>query len=335
MRIPLFQDIWSQRGPLKVFVVKLMVMAILFGGIDRLTANILVKGIKSAYGLDAPAKVLCVGHSHTVLGIDSTLLERRLGVPVAEYARNGANVADRLAMIRQYLEAQPSSVEMLVYDVDAYIFARKGLSLNSYVLFYPFMDSDVVDAYVRRYAPWNEYCLRRIFKLRRFDLDTCNSAIRGLLHVDANLKRGAVDVGRLERIVAQKKIPRIHVDRDCVAEFEATLQLAAKKGIHVVLAYIPTVDIYNSAFPQEYAQVIQLLEDYSDKFDNVTFFNYNPAFAHRYELFYDQEHLNPAGQRLVTEALARDLASFREHEKAGLLTMTAGCGLKNPLRGEQ
>ncbi len=307
MRIPLAYDLFVQREQVRAFLAKLAIFSLLFVVFDRLAAEFLVKGLERSYGLDMPAEVLCIGHSHTALGIDKNALERRLGVPVAKYARIGANLADRLAMIRQYLEKQPSSVKILVYDVDAHLFTGKGLSLHSYTLFYPFMDSPSADTYVRSCASFADYHIRHVLKLRRFDLETCNAALRGWLRVYANLKSGTVDVERLKKEIAAGQIRHISFDDDGIKCFEETLRFVLGKGIHVVLLYIPTIDLYNQVEPAQYVHAIRLLRDFSAQFNNVTFLDYNPLFAQRYQLFYDPVHLNPYGQQLVTEKLIHDL----------------------------
>jgi hypothetical protein len=307
MGIPLIEDVRLQRAQVKAFVVKLALFSVLLVAFDRAGAEFLARGLERAYGLGTPATVLCIGHSHTALGIDETALEKELGVPVAKYARIGANVADRLVMIRQYLERQPSSVRILVYDVDAHIFTGKGLSLNSYTLFYPFMDSPSADAYVRRCTSFTDYHIRHLLKLRRFNLETCNAALRGWLRMYANLKSGTLNVERLKKEIAGGQIRHISFDDDGIKCFEETLRFVLGKGIHVVLLYIPTVDLYNQAEPAQYARAIQLLRDFSAQFERVTFLDYNPFLAHRYELFYDPVHLSPYGQQVVTKTLIHDL----------------------------
>jgi hypothetical protein len=307
MYVPLYRDILLQKNQLKALLAKLAAFLLIFGTFDRLAAGFLLVGVERNYGLDVPAEVLCVGHSHTGLGIDKTALERNLAVPVAKCARNGANVADRLVMIKQYLDRQPSTVKVLVYDVDAHTFTGQGLSLNSYSLFYPFMDSPSVDEYIRQQASSVDYSVRHALKLWRFNLESCNDAFRGWLGLRSNLKRGTVDVERLKKEIASNQIRHISFDEDCIKCFDETLQYVVKKGISVVLLYIPTIDLYNEAEPEKHQHAIDMFREFSAKYDRVTFLDYCPAFAHRHELFYDPIHLNPQGRWLVTERLAKDL----------------------------
>ena len=310
LNTPLIQDIQAQKERFWIFIVKLSVFVILFLTFDRLAAKFLEEGLDRNFGLDEPAKILCLGNSRSALGIDKPLLEKELGFPVAKYARNGANIADRLAMMKQYVESQPSSVKILVYDVDAHIFTGKGLSLNSYTLFYPFMDSSSIDAYVHEYASFYDYGIRHLLKLRRFDLETCNLSLRGWLRKYDNLKSGSVDMERLKKEFDNGQIRHISFDEENILCFEQTLRFALEKGIYVVLLNIPTVDLYNQAEPEKYMHAIELLKGYASENDQVTFLDYTPFFCQQHELFYDPIHLNPKGQKVVTEKLVQDLKSL-------------------------
>src|SRR4030095_15251609 len=70
LMLPLLTDLRSQALPLKRFVSKAMLLLVLFLALDRVAGSILLRGLERYYGMDVPAQVLCVGHSHTVLGID-------------------------------------------------------------------------------------------------------------------------------------------------------------------------------------------------------------------------------------------------------------------------
>jgi hypothetical protein len=296
--------------PWATLIAKASVFLAVFFVSDRILSYVLEQGLERGYSLDQPADVLCVGHSHTALGIDQRSLAEELGLRVAKYAMPGANVADRLTMIKHYVEAYPSQVKVVVYDVDAHTFTGTGLSANSYSLFYPFMDSPSVRSYVQENAPSMAYQIRRFIKLARFDLNSCNASIRGWAHSDANLKRGTVDVERLRQNIGRGDLWQIAFDRECFDHFERTLEFLQQRGIQCVLLYIPTIDIMNEAEPEKYAGAVQLLRAYAGRFSQVTFLDYNALFSHRHELFYDAVHLNPAGRALVTEQLAADLRTL-------------------------
>ncbi|MBT7161815.1 MAG: hypothetical protein HN904_03500 [Victivallales bacterium] len=307
--VPLLGDIRKQRPEAARFARLLLLFLALLFAVDRLFGFTLERGLERYFGLDSPAQVLCIGHSHTVLGIDKTGLEDEVGVPVAKYARQGANAENRLVMLRHYLERQPGSVKIMVYDVDAHTFTSAGLSANSHRLFYPFLSSPAVRGYVSQSAASPLECgLRRLVVASRFSEVTLALSARGWLRKWTNFKVGSVDVERLQKQIAAGDIRPISFDEDAIRVFEETLREAQSHDIHVVLTLIPTLDILNDAQPEAYAKAVRMFGDYAADNPHVTFLDYNPGLSHRHELFYDAIHMNPAGQRQVTERLGRDLA---------------------------
>jgi hypothetical protein len=288
---------------------------------DFLVAGYFLKeGLERYFGLHEPAPVLCLGHSHTVLGIDKIGLEKALDVPVAKYARQGADSSNRLAMLRHYLALHPQGPQYLVYDVDAHTFTSAGLSANSHRLFYPFMDVPVVRRYIQAHAEDPlEYWPRRFLRTPRFDEVTIGFSIRGWLKKWTNLKFGRVDVAALKEKIWRGEFRPIEFDPAAVALWEETIRLVREHGVHLVLAYIPTIDVFNAAEPEKYDRAIALLESYAAGDEGITFLNYNPEFAHRHELFHDPIHMNPQGQEQITRRLARDLKTLmakRPHAQA-------------------
>jgi hypothetical protein len=309
--LPLWTDLQMQMPRLRRFVVEFALFVCLLLVLDRALAAVLLRGLERYYGLNKPAEVLLLGHSHTVLGIDKPGLERATGRSVANYARAGADTFNRLEMLRHYLGRQPDTVKVVVYDVDAHAFTGKGLSANSYRLFFPFIDTPSVDAYVRREATSvGEYVLRRYFKTSRFSEETVASSIRGWLGKWTNLKRGTVDIAGLEKSIAAGDVRRITFDSENVAAFEQIIKEIRSRGIQLVLLYIPTVDVFNAVEPEKYAEAIRRFESYAAADPGVTFLNYNLDLASRHELFYDPIHMNPAGQKVVTERLIVDLEAI-------------------------
>lgn len=308
IQVPLLDDLKAQKRILPIFLVKFAIFLSLFFISDRMLGDSLKAGLDRYFGLDRPANVLCIGHSHTVLGIDKTGLEDQLNLPVAKYARQGANISNRLAMIRHYLAVHPHSVKTIIYDMDAHTFTGEGLSANSHRLFYPFMDTPVIREYVKaNCSSYGEYQLRNYLKLPRFDEVTLALSLRGWLKKWSNLKYGQVNVQRLRNELNQGDYRKIAFDSENIELFEETLRLIRAHGIHLVLVYIPTIDLLNNAEPEKYQEAIRRFEKYAAQSDGITFLNYNPEFSHRHELFYDPIHLNVIGQKLITERLANDL----------------------------
>jgi hypothetical protein len=103
-RVPLIGDLRHQGPALRRFLTRLALFVVVAFVFDRGIAGVLLQGLERYYGLNAPAEILLIGHSHTMLGVDHQLLAEELGAPVAKYARQGATLAERQVMIRQYLD---------------------------------------------------------------------------------------------------------------------------------------------------------------------------------------------------------------------------------------
>lgn len=290
------------------FLCKLLILGGIILVLDKGISHLLQQGLDRYYGLDKRAAVLCVGHSHTMLGIDGAKLEHGLGVPVAKYAVNGANTFDRLAMLKHYFSVQPDTVRLVVYDVDDHAFTGSGLSSNSYRLFYPYLDNPDIARYVRNNAgTWDEYLSRRLLSLPRFNSVTLNLAMRGALHRYDNFKTGRVDINALKNDIRAGRRPPITIEPEMVNAFAETVRFVRAHNARLVLFYIPTVDLVNDMDRARHDQVMNIFRSYAAQDRGVTFLDYNPAFANRYDLFYDPIHLNRDGQSAVTDRVIGDL----------------------------
>jgi hypothetical protein len=316
---PLIQDLQKQRSALKRFAWKGLLLVLLFLGFDRLVGFLLTGGISRYYGLDQPCDILCIGHSQTVLGVDKLELERRLGMRVAKYAVEGANTADRFVMLRHYLSVQPKSVRALLIGVDARTFADRGLSSASYTLLYPYVDDPNVGAYVKANCKSSfEYVLRRFLMTPRFGEMPLSLAFRGYTGNWSNMKYGQLDSLKLKAEITQGRFRRIGFDQENLRLFHDMVRYARDRDIRVILVYVPTVDILNSAEPEKQRRAISIFQSYAAADAGVTFLNYNLGFENRHELFFDSIHLNPRGRDVVTDRLAVDLTRLLGNNHAGL-----------------
>lgn len=312
--MPLLKDLRSQVPALRRFLAKLVLLGLLFLGLDRLLGWGLRLGLDRYYGLNEPAAVLCVGHSHTVLGIDIIYLSQALGLPTAKFAVEGANTADRLEMIRYYFRRQPGAARAVVYDVDANSFTSAGLSSASYTLLFPFIDDPGIRAYIKRNCrSRTEYWLRVLLCAPRCNEMTLSLSVRGLLKKWSNFKFGSVQVGRLQEQIRQGRFRHIAFDADNIRLFGETARLVAGNGATLCLTYIPTIDILNQAEPEKFKHSMELLRGLAATNSSVVFLDYNSEFQSRHDLFFDSIHLNREGQRAVTARLCEDLRRCLDH----------------------
>jgi hypothetical protein len=308
---PLVEDIVRQRTAVRIVLTKTVVFVCLLLAIDWLVGNFLRRGIDKYYGLDRSADILCVGHSHIVLGLDEKAVESATGLRVAKYAVEGANVTDRDAMIRHYLERQSVPPRVVVYAVDLYSLGEDGLSSNSYQLFFPYLDSQVMREHVQANAMADEHVwLRRYVRTSRYNSSTLALSIRGWCGLNTNLKNGRIDVGQLARHLESGKDRHsqpIAIDKRTRDKLTGTVAYLRKRGIPVILLCTPTVSLLNDPGREGYSAVMQFYEELAAKDDGVLFLNYTPELETRHELFFDPIHLNSAGKQVLTDRFIADL----------------------------
>lgn len=304
----LIHDTKNDKGFRKAIKI-ILLFCIAFIIADALLGFSLTKGLNLYYGLNADARIALVGHSHLMLGVDKSLLEKELKVPVAKYTREGVNIADREVMIKQLLQ-QNTGLRYIVYEIDAWSFTGEGLSANSYTLFYPFLGSREVDEYVKSQAGFGDYWLHKIIQTSRFNELLISSSFRGYLNNWSNLKFGTVDTVRIKKEIQNGDFRKIKNSPDNIAILKRSLSILKEKNIKVVLLYVPTIDFYNVAEPNKFKETMDIFNAIKKEFSNVTLLNYNEPFSHDYTLFYDPIHMNPKGQHEVTMQLVKDLQTM-------------------------
>ena len=287
------------------FIPTLFVLVLFFFG-DFAVFYVLKSGMDRYYGLNKAAEILCVGYSHTVLGIDAARMERELGVPVAKYATAGANTLDRLWMVRQFVERQPS-VRVVVYDVAPWLFDSEGLSSASYTLFLPYIDDPAMASYLRDQATRQEYWTSKVIRTARFRDQTLNIALRGLTGKIENKKTTRIRIENYRDRLDQEKNRGIRINPDSRQCFMDTMAFLTEQGIQVILIYIPTIDFLNEIDPEKQAEMVNIFKTLAADQKNICFFDYNKDYQHHHELFYDLRHMNGDGNAVVTGRLIGDI----------------------------
>jgi len=293
----------------RTFVIKICCFLILFAGLDYLFSSLALTGLEKYFGLDRPADILCIGHSHTVLGIDQPLLEKLTGKRVSVYAREGAGIRDRAVMLDQYFRRFPKSRPIILYDVNPRLFNATGLSENSYALFFPSLDEPEVAAYIRECHPGRSSLLfRKHIRLCRYNDVTLRFSLRGWFDNRENLKTNRITEEVIGRVIRDSIYSDIRPDQGCVAVFDRTLARCVRQGCTVVLLNIPNIDVIRADTSLK-NQVLRRFQQADSSRRQILYLDYTPAFSSRYELFSDPLHLNREGQRIFTEQLAKDLDS--------------------------
>jgi len=299
-------------------LIKLLILVMLIFSSDRLIAFCLKNGLIRKYGLNSGAKVLCVGHSHTEMGVDAEIISKMIAVPVAKYSTSGADTTVRLAMLRHYFSLHPKSTSVVVYDVASNMFNSTAIGSNAYKLFYPFMGDSVMKDFLWSSAhSREEYFSRYLVAILRYNSPSAsglpsilNEAVYGLLG-KKTFFYDRISSKQVDRYVAKKRKESsqgrgLVIIPGARKAFEETIDFITSQGIRLVLVYIPTINLPTD-INQDYRQFVEMMKSYTAKNDKVVYLDYKELYGDRYELFCDPEHLNRAGQKLVSEKIAEDL----------------------------
>lgn len=276
----------------------------LFAIIDRGTKSILNFGLDRYFGLNQLSKILFIGHSQLMLAVDKQTFEQAIQSSISKYCREGVNVADRNAMIKQYLSLPCSdSLKVVFYGVDQFLFTGAGLSQNSYKLFYPFIDNPNIDRYIKESTNEYDYWLHKIICSTRYSDALINSAIRGWRKDWSNYKEGNLNIEALIKQINQGQQRRIHFEKELVDSFEETLHVLTQKNIKVILVNTPIAKPLNDYEPEAYQKMIHYFEQKAATSPLIYYWDMNPEYSENYELFFDPIHLNPKGQKVITKQL--------------------------------
>jgi hypothetical protein len=286
----------------------MLLTAIMFV-VDRGLADVLKRGLDRYDGFDAKPEILCVGHSHTACGIDERHLAAGLGVPVAKYARHGAEIFERRIMIEDYFRRQQHVPSVVIYDVDPATFNRRKISENSYTRFFPYMDTPSVAEYLKTKCTDNtEFITRKYCELLRFNNPwLVRSSLKGHFGLRDSLYFGKINYAKAE-ITAQswgkKENEFDRLNYDCLMD---TIRFLRSKDVKVVLLYIPTLDLYNRYHEVDEEYLEETLSRLAAKDDGIRFLNYSKKYQSVHEYFIDFQHVNREGQLRVTDDLVKDL----------------------------
>lgn len=286
--------------------ITIILFAVVLVGLDRGIGKCVNEGLNRYFGLNHPSEVLFIGHSHLMLAVDKQKFETETKTKVSKYCREGVNVADRYEMVKQYLDLPNSdALKVVIYGVDQFMFTGEGLSQNSYKLFYPFMDESNIDAYIYRSTDLYDYGLHKLVCSTRYSDALLNSAIRGWRKDWSNYKVGHLDVDALKAQIANGQQRHILFEQDLINAFEATLKLLEQRGVITVLVNTPIAQLLNEYEPEKYQKIIQYFKDKAKSSNLIYYWDLNPGYSSRYELFFDPIHLNATGQQVINEELVR------------------------------
>lgn len=276
---------------------------------DRLGAMILRHGLDINFGLDQESDVLILGHSHITLATDKTRMEKELGVSISKYARPGVTVADRYVMAKQYLDKfQGKKLKHVLYGVDQFTFSDKGLSENSYALFYPWMDDAGVSAYVKDCASAQQFWIHKLFHLTRYTDETIYASISGFCRSWKNRKHSVMNTSVYDAKLAKKNERTIHIEDSSYELLYKTIRMFTDKGIRVTLVNLPTYYRLHEYETEKYAAICNIFSQIACENEYVEYLDLNDEICENHEFFRDALHVNYKGQQATTDKLIQSLA---------------------------
>lgn len=286
----------------KILLIVCSILA--FFALDLSISKFLRRGLDRYFGLDQNSEVLLVGHSHLMLAVDKEMLEDSLDCKISKYCREGVDVATRFRMLCHYLSLpDKDSLKVVIYGVDQYMFNPTGLSANVHKLFYPFMDNDEIDSFIKEESDFQDYWLHKAVKTAGYSDGLINSSIRGWLGNWSNFKIGTVDIESIRKGKSGKQLRSISVDMQLKKIFESTLNMLVSKGIDVVLLNTPIVREYNESEPEKRDEIIDYFQTQAAFSEHIYYWDLNPKYSERYDLFYDPIHINNIGQPVLTKEI--------------------------------
>lgn len=292
---------------MKKKIIFTLLFILLFIGVDRSIGNLLNEGLNRYFGLNQYSQLLLIGHSHLMLAIDKETLEKGTNYKVSKYCREGVNVADRYEMVKQYLSSSfADSLQLVFYGVDQFMFTGAGLSKNSYKLFYPYIDNNAINEYIKNSTSTDDYLLHKLVCTTRYSDALLNSAIRGWRNDWSNYKEGQLDVEQLKEQISKKQQRKISFEKELIELFEETLKLLTEHNIRVILVNTPIAKSLNEYEPDSYQQMIEYFKE-KTQHPLIEYWDFNTQYSDKQELFFDPIHLNPKGQTIITQKLIQRL----------------------------
>ncbi|MCG2590797.1 hypothetical protein [Rhodohalobacter sulfatireducens] len=283
----------------------------LFLGADYLVHKGIQTGLEKYYGISSENEIAFVGHSHLMLGVDKERFEEEIGKKVSKYTIEGVNVYDRYLMLNHLMD-ENKNLKTIVYGVNPWMFTGSGLSENSYQLFLPFMNNELIGNYVKKEMDGFEYWQKKIIKSSRYNERLVSGSMRGYLGIWSNLKFGNLDPEKYRKRIENgdyRQINSLETNRNI---FEKSINELTSQGINVVLLYVPTTDLYNDLEPREFSNELDYFRKIEKENDRVLYFEYLNGWESNYDLFFDPIHLNPEGQALLTEQFISDIEKNEE-----------------------
>lgn len=275
--------------------------------IDLATSTVMLTGLNKFYGFNEKPVMLINGSSMSLSGFNKSEIEKELQTRVAIYAKEGVGVEDRHAMIEQFFSDKSQGVKTVIYELNPLLFSKTLTAANVYTIFYPFMDNNAINGYIKERAPAKEYYAHKVFRSSRFDALTINLALKGYLNKYENFKTNAIDSGTAYFGANETGKVRVEMSPEKLAVFEQSVKLIRQNNARVVLVMMPIFHQKKATFDtSSYARLENYFRMISTIQAGVSYLDLNsPDITHNASLYSDVLHLNRNGQNSVTAAIVQ------------------------------
>lgn len=287
--------------------IRLIIALVVLFIIDYTGHKILKYGLDKGMGLNEHSKVLIIGHSQLMMGLDKSTMEEVLQCKVTKHTRTGVGIGVRMMMTDMYVNSEYSdSLKCVVLAVDPFSFNDEGLSQNSFMLFYPWMDEPNVNEFIHQSTDDVTYWGHKIFRLSRYSDDLIKQSFRGWKNDDQNYKTISLTDDVYDRGKDKWERP-IKFDQTLMHNLEETIKHITLKGIHVVLLQAPSYYKLTENQQESYEKIETYFRSIAEGSPLVEFIDYDKIYNRHSELFFDPLHLNVEGQKLMTKRLINDI----------------------------
>jgi hypothetical protein len=289
------------------FLQKVFIFCICFWAIDAGSSNLMRRGLDRYYGFNSRPEILINGSSMTLSGFHKSLIEKETNKKVSIYAKEGVGIEERYAMLKHFFSGEGNSVKIVIYELNPLLFSNQLTADNAYMLFYPFMDNDAIDKFIKKKASILDYYTHKYLRSVRFDALTMNFVFKGYFNSYENFKTSSIDPNIAYFPPEQIGKTSIEINKGKLAIFENTIALLAAKKIKVILVMMPIYYQKQATYdPISYANLTAVFNETAERYKDINFVDLNtPDLTYDAALFGDLLHLNREGQKTVTSSIIK------------------------------
>jgi hypothetical protein len=263
-------------------------------------------GLKKSTNFRQNTEILINGSSMSGSGFNRKEIETLTQKHIAFYIDEGVSVYDRHEMISHFFHMYPEGIETVVYEVNPVLLSGIKTAENAYSHFFPFMDDNTMDEYIKRNARPKEYYIHKVIRTTRFESRSFIDIISGYLNLTGNIKTNTLDTTALLPLISEKGKAEVIIKQADREVFENTMENIFSHNSNVILVMMPMYYLKLQTFNEDgYANLCRYFEDYCSSRGNIKFLDlnkdsiiYNPGY------FSDQLHFNVYGQRHITHLIS-------------------------------